>query len=187
VTKSPSLAVSNFNPGTAFVPISSTMADISRDHKVAADGGADTHQMPYVDLSREGHNSSPMPGVVRNNDPALDIAKEHDHTHLHHGAHAAAVHHDNIVYTTGTTYNEPSIIPAADPNDDALHRRHLHGEHDVEKSGGLYGEEKVSMSKGRSSSDPDLAEVDPKRHYVADFYAAYRLFFHIFIGMLFTG
>jgi CNT family concentrative nucleoside transporter len=163
------------------------MADTSREQHMVADGVAGTHQNHHADISREGHNSSPMPGVVRNNDPALDLAREHDHTHLHHGAHAAAAHHDNIVYTKGTTYNEPSIIPAADPNDDALHRRHLHGEHDVEKSGGLYGEEKVSMSKDRSSSDPDLAEVDPKRNVVGDFYAQYRLFFHIFIGMVFTG
>ncbi|KAF2796138.1 hypothetical protein K505DRAFT_238493 [Melanomma pulvis-pyrius CBS 109.77] len=137
------------------------------------------------DISREEHNSSPMPGVVRNSDPALDIAKEHDHAHLHHGTHAAD--HDHVVYTTGTTHNEPSVIPVADPNDDALHRRRIHADHDIEKTGGIDYEEKGSMSKARSSSDPELIEEDTKRHLLSNFYAKYRIFFHIFIGMLFTG
>jgi CNT family concentrative nucleoside transporter len=171
------------------------MADFSREHSGVADphqhnavtGAPHEHShAPLADISREAHNSSPMPGVARNNDPALDIAKEHNHAHVHHGAHAGAAHHDNIVYTAGTTHNEPSIIPAVDH----------HGEHDIEKTGGLYGEEKtggvygeekVSMSKGRSSSDPDLAEVDTKRHYVADFYKKYRLGFHILVGSIVTA
>lgn len=158
------------------------MADISREHNVVSDTPREHHMS---DISREGHNSSPMPGVVRNSDPALDIAKEHDHAHLHHGTHAAD--HDHVAYTTGTTQNEPSVIPIADPNDDALHRRRLHAGHDIEKTGGIDYEEKGSMSKARSSSDPELMEEDPKKHVISNFYAKYRIFFHIFIGMLFTG
>jgi CNT family concentrative nucleoside transporter len=145
-----------------------------------------------ADIARE-HNSSPMPGVVRNNDPALDIAREHHHEHLHHSAHAEAGHtaHDHVSYTTGTTTNEPGVIPKADPNDDALHRRHQHEQyvasHDIEKAGGLEYEEKGSLSKGRSSSDPDAEVVDPKRHRVSNFYKRYRIFFHLFIAALFTG
>jgi len=157
------------------------MADVSREQKVVAD----TH--PSADILRDGHNSSPMPGVVRNNDPALDIAHEHDHPHLHHGAHTAATNHDHVAYTTGTTSNEPSVIPKADPNDDALHRRKLHAEHDIEKTGGIDYEEKGSLSKGRNSSDPDLIEEDPKRHSFSGFYAKYRVFFHIFFAMFLTG
>jgi CNT family concentrative nucleoside transporter len=172
------------------------MADFTREQNGVADTHPHNAHNPIADISRDAHNSSPMPGVARNNDPALDIAKEHDHAHVHHGAHAGAAHHDNIVYTTGTTHNEPSIIPAVDHHDDALHRRHIHGEHDIEKTGGLYGEEKtggiygeekVSMSKGRSSSDPDLVEEDTKRHYVSDFYKKFRLGFHILIGSIFTA
>ncbi|KAF2735756.1 H+/nucleoside cotransporter-like protein [Polyplosphaeria fusca] len=144
-----------------------------------------------ADLSRE-HNSSPMPGVMRNDDPALDIAHEHHHDHLHHGAHAEKGHteHDHVAYSTGTT-QEPGVIPPADPNDDALHRRRhpeKHAVHDIEKTGGLDYEEKGSFGKGRTSSDPAvIEEEDPKRHTFSRFYKSYRIFFHIFIGMLFTG
>ncbi|KAF2864874.1 sodium/nucleoside cotransporter 1 /nucleoside cotransporter 1 [Massariosphaeria phaeospora] len=137
-----------------------------------------------ADLKHE-HNSSPMPGVVANPDPALDIKREHHHEHVHHGAHAekGQFASDNPAYTSGTTM-EPSVIPMADPNDDALHRRRL-AEHDIEKTGGVY-EENGSFSKDRNSSNPD-GEDDPKRHGFSNFYTKYRLFFHIFIGMFFTG
>ena len=146
-----------------------------------------------ADIKRE-HNSSPMPGVARNPDPALDVANEHTHSHLHHSeavekSHAAT---HNVVYTTGTTPNEPSVIPAADPNDDSFHRRRhpeRHADHDIEKTGGLDTyEEKGSLSKPRSSSDPEAAEeVEPKRHRFSTLYRKYRLYVHIFWGMLFTG
>lgn len=136
------------------------------------------------------HNSSPMPGVARNPDPALDVANEHTHPHLHHSERVEKAHaqEHNVVYTTGTTPNEPTLLLNADPSSDALHRRR-HAEHDIEKTGGLDTyEEKGSLSKGRSSSDPEAAEeVDPKSHRVSNFYRKYRIFFHIFLGMLFTG
>ncbi|KAF2189171.1 hypothetical protein K469DRAFT_683614 [Zopfia rhizophila CBS 207.26] len=143
-----------------------------------------------ADISRE-HNASPMPGVVRNPDPALDIAREHHHEHLHHGVNAENGHqhnHDHVAYTRGTT-DEPGVIPKADPNDDGLHRRRhpeRPAEHDIEKTGGLEYEEKGSLSNRRTSSDPE-EEVDPKRHRISNFYKKYRIFFHIFIGALFTG
>jgi CNT family concentrative nucleoside transporter len=101
-----------------------------------------------------------MPGVARNDDPALDIAREHDHAHVHHSARAA--HPDNIVYTTGTTDEK----------------------HDLEKAGGYDFEiEKAT----RSSSDPEL-EAEKKPWYSPSvLYRRYRLPVHIFIGMFFTG
>lgn len=142
-----------------------------------------------ADVSRE-HNASPMPGVAPNPDPALDISKEHHHEHLHHGANAEKGHlpEDELAYTTGTT-KEPGVIPPADPNDDALHRRRhpeRFAEHDVEKSGGFFEPEHVSLDKGSPRREPE-EEVDPKRHVISNFYRKYRIFFHIFIGMLFTG
>ena len=149
-------------------------------------------RQPMADISRE-HNNSPQVGVVRNNDPALDIKREHHHEHLHHSARAEAGHteHDHVAYTTGTTPNEPSIIPAADPNDDALHRRHkaekYAAEHDIEKTGGLEYEEKGSLGKGRVSSDPDSDIEDPKRHTISSLYRKYRIWVHLFVAALFTG
>jgi CNT family concentrative nucleoside transporter len=146
-----------------------------------------------ADVPRDNHNSSPMPGVVRNTDPALDISKEHHHEHLHHGANAEKGHvhdHDHVAYTTGTT-NEPSVIPKADPLDDALHRRghpeRKAADHDIEKTGGLEYDEKGSLSKEQTSTNAEAELEDPKRHRISRFYRAYRLWVHVVIGAFFTG
>jgi CNT family concentrative nucleoside transporter len=146
-----------------------------------------------ADLSRE-HNSSPMPGVRPNPDPALDVANEHTHEHLHHGANAERGHTDHVAYTTGTTFNEPSVIPNPDPNDDSYHR-HGHVEHDIEKSGALEFAEKGSLSKGDGSSEPEgVVERTTILDYLfwplrdfKGFYRRFRICFHLFFGALFTG
>lgn len=130
------------------------------------------------------HNSSPMPGVARNDDPALDIAREHQHQHVHHSARAA--HVDKIVYTTGTT-DEKSTIPNPSTLDSHLHHRHLdekHSEHDIEKAGGYDYE----VDKGtRSSSDPEPEPEKKKWYSPSVLYRRFRLPVHIFIGAHFTG
>lgn len=136
-----------------------------------------------ADLSRE-HNSSPMPGVRPNPDPALDIAHEHHHEHMHHAPSAEKGHteHDHPAYTTGTTFNEPGVIPKPDPNDESY--RNL--DRDLEKEGGIEIGEKGSLSKGESPSERENAVEKPKFSLGA-FYKKYRVFFHVFIGALFTG
>jgi concentrative nucleoside transporter, CNT family len=131
------------------------------------------------------HNSSPMPGVVRNNDPALDIKHEHEHEHVHHSAHA--VHPDHIVYSTGTT-DEKSNIPNPSAQDSHKHpivADEKHVSHDVE-SGAYYEVEKGT----RSSNDPD-GELDTvQKPWYKSFKLAYRKFrlpVHIFFAALFTG
>ncbi|KAF2017531.1 hypothetical protein BU24DRAFT_420558 [Aaosphaeria arxii CBS 175.79] len=138
-------------------------------------------------VTREQHNSSPMPGVARNPDPALDISKEHHHEHLHHGPGAEKGHihdHDHVAYTVGTTHNEPPVIPPADPNDGSLHRRHQ-PVHDIEKTGGLEYEEKSSFNKTNSPSEGE--ESDPKSHRFRRYYMKFRLPIHLLIAALFTG
>lgn len=126
-----------------------------------------------------------LPHVARNFDPALDVAHEHHHAHLHHDATAEKGRQDDIVYSTGTT-SEPSVIPDQDPLDHALHRRH-HPERkdiDMEKDNAVdYDAEKGGISP-ISTSDQ---ERDPQSHKFARFYARYRIFFHLFIALLFTG
>jgi hypothetical protein len=145
-------------------------------------------QLTMADASRE-HNSSAMPGVVRNPDPALDLAHEHHHGHLHHGAAAHADVNDDKAYTKGTTLNEPSVIPPQDPNDDALHRLG-HPERkdvDIEKSGGGYYEAEQGSLEKDSHTNGVTEEQDPKKHHLSMYYRRYRIFVHIFIGMFFTG
>jgi CNT family concentrative nucleoside transporter len=140
---------------------------------------------PFVNMAdmREQHNGSPMPGVARNNDPALDIAREHDHPHVHHSANAA--HPDNIVYTTGTTDEKTSKLLHHSALDSHVHHRHTSDEkHDLEKAGGYdYEVEKAT----RSSSDPEMEAEKKPWHSPSVLYRKYRLPVHIFIGALFTG
>lgn len=121
--------------------------------------------------------------LAHNADPALDVAHEHHHTHLHHDATAEKGRQDDAVYSAGTTA-EPSVIPKQDPLDHALHRRHHPERKDMEKDDPAdYDAEKGGISP-ISTSDQ---ERDPQSHRFARFYARYRIFFHLFIALLFTG
>lgn len=120
-------------------------------------------------------------------DPALDPAHEHTHGHLHHGAHAAHSGNDQPVYTIGTT-DEPSVIP--DPErQDHLHRRHNGDAKLNEKTDGLAVS--ADVEKGGispiSTVAPSEEERDPQSHKWANFYAKYRIFFHLFFWLLMTG
>ncbi|KAF2839224.1 hypothetical protein M501DRAFT_992196 [Patellaria atrata CBS 101060] len=137
---------------------------------------------------KRSHNASPQRDVFRNSDPALDISHEHQHTHLHHDSSAPRGRTDEPAYTTGTTA-EKSIIPDQDPNDHALHRR-LHSDkkdgaaQEKEMMGDAYDAEKGSISPTRNNMEP---EEDPKTHTVSNFYRKWRIFFHLFIWLFFTG
>lgn len=131
--------------------------------------------------------------LATNNDPALDPAHEHHHAHLHHSARAEEGRHDDVVYSIGTT-GEKSTIPDQDPMDHNLHRRH-HPEHHPERTSDndlkdpaltydvKYDAEKGSLGAVNSSGQ----ERDPQSHKFARFYAKYRIVWHLFIFLLFTG
>jgi CNT family concentrative nucleoside transporter len=129
------------------------------------------------------HNNSPMPGVVRNDDPALDIKREHHHEHVHHGAHAAHTDDSTPVYTTGTTDEKISKLLNPSAQDSHLQHRQ-HAERDVEKMGAEY---EYEVKGTRSSSSPG-AEAEKKAWYSPSvLYRRYRLPIHIYIGLHFTG
>ncbi|KAK6431753.1 hypothetical protein LTR95_012083 [Oleoguttula sp. CCFEE 5521] len=121
-------------------------------------------------------------------DPALSASHQHTHGHLHHDTHGAHTGNDVPVYSKGTT-DEPSVIPNPD-HQDHLHRRHLassdiksessdpkvHNVHDVEKGG---------ISPVSTLAEEE--ERDPQSHKFSNFYAKYRIFFHVFIWLFFTG
>jgi CNT family concentrative nucleoside transporter len=131
------------------------------------------------------HNSSPMPGVARNPDPALTIAREHEHEHVHHSAHAAHVDNSVPVYTTGTTDEKPSKLLEPSAQDSHLHNR-AHAGEDLEKHGGFADYEEKGT---RSSSDPEAEVEGPRKKWYSPsvLYRKYRLPIHIFIAALFTG
>lgn len=145
------------------------------------------------------HNSSTMPHVHANPDPALDIAREHEHQHLHHSAHAAHVDNSTPVYTTGTTDEKTSKLFQPSAQDSHLQHRHVVGD-DIEKNGGFVGEKHTGFpdekhggfanyeeKATRSSSDPE-SEVEKKKWYSPSvLYRKFRLPIHIWMGCFFTG
>ncbi|KAI4103153.1 MAG: hypothetical protein L6R37_003974 [Teloschistes peruensis] len=111
-----------------------------------------------------------------NNDPALDVANEHAHGHLHHAPYAEQGRVETE-YSKGTTY-ENSNIPSQDSHDQNLHRRH--GPNDPEASAQFADAEKGIPS-------PDRSDEDPRFHRISNGYLQYRVFFHLLIWLLFTG
>ncbi|KAK5163022.1 hypothetical protein LTR04_002802 [Oleoguttula sp. CCFEE 6159] len=135
--------------------------------------------------SEANHNASSQRNVATNHDPALDVSHEHRHGHLHHDAFAERGREDEIAYSKGTTH-ESSVIPDQDPQDHYLHRRH-HPEkqgHEMEEKSAVF----VDAERGDITPTATPAqEEDPKSHKLSGFYSRYRILFHLFIWLLFTG
>ncbi|KAF2100350.1 H+/nucleoside cotransporter-like protein [Rhizodiscina lignyota] len=132
------------------------------------------------------HNFSSQTDVVRNNDPALDIAHEHHHEHLHHSAAAEKGREDEVVYSIGTT-GEKSNIPDADPMDHALHdRHHPERQHGIDKKNDL-GIDYDATEKGYGSEGQSGEGEAARGRGWKRFYRHYKLFIHIAIVVVFTG
>ncbi|KAL8675154.1 MAG: hypothetical protein Q9168_000407 [Polycauliona sp. 1 TL-2023] len=136
----------------------------------------------YSDVTEsrpQSHNASAQQNVEKNNDPALNTANEHTHTHLHHTAQADRGRPDTE-FSRGTTY-EDSTIPSQDPHDQSVHRRHLH-----DAPGPKLPAAVADTEKGNLNSD-STSDEDPRTHTFSSFYLRYRVYFHLFIWLLFTG
>ena len=145
--------------------------DVTGDVK-KVDGASTAHG-----ASNARHTASTKYRLEPNNDPALDPAHEHHHTHLHHSERAVAGREDDMMYSKETT-DEPSTIPHQDALDHALNRRH----HLPDQKAGV---NVTDTEKGGLS--PIQSEEDPQSHTFARFYSRYRIFFHLFVWLLFTG
>lgn len=119
-----------------------------------------------------GHNASPQVGVATNPDPALNIANEHTHEHVHHGG--AAAKHENhphdLVYTTGATAKGHDLL-------------------DKPGSRNGYTQEKVVTDEesGRIAPSHEAEHAEPPSKYsFGRFYRRFRPVFHFLIFALFT-
>ncbi|KAF2154765.1 CNT family concentrative nucleoside transporter [Myriangium duriaei CBS 260.36] len=137
------------------------------------------------------HNSSLQTGVVPSTDPALDTANEHNHEHLHHGASSLDRNrHEDVVYASGPGADAHSIPSTAVPHEktDGLHQRHVGTDNsspaDIEKGAVGYNVSKNELGYNENSASEEL---DPQHHGFARFYKHYRIVFHAFLAMLFTG
>ncbi|KAI9850547.1 MAG: hypothetical protein M1838_005469 [Thelocarpon superellum] len=126
--------------------------------------------------------------VMHHRDPALDPAHQHHHAHLHHDANAERGRVDEVVYTTGTTF-EPSMIPDESPQDHHVHphlRQHpafqpdsTEGKNDMV----ILDAEKGAVETIQSTTDTS----DSPNHAKARFYVKYRIVFHIIVFLLVTA
>ena len=133
----------------------------------------------YCDVTAETTEVGKMSDqkkTLSNPDPAMDISHKHHHAHIHHSEHALQGRMDEVVYSIGTTA-EKSTVPDQDPLDHILHRKHL---------GDKNGEINIADTE-KGNNIPLDAEEDPQTHTFSRFYRRYRIFFHIFIWLLFTG
>lgn len=99
--------------------------------------------------------------IAQNNDPVLDSAHQHHHGHLHHDGPVEEVDEDERAYANGSAIDK-SPIP-----DQITH------DHDVHKSEGTH--------------QNDIEVGDPQSQKPPGFYPKYRIFFHLFIWLFFTG
>lgn len=134
----------------------------------------------YVDVSEapEAHSTSSQHHVFNNDDLALDKSHEHTHGHLHHDKHAEQGRNDEVVYSKGTTF-ERSTIPHQNPQDHDIARRH--------NADPSIGNPSMIDAEKATTNPESLDEVDPRTHTLSSFYLKYRLVFHLFIWLFFTG
>lgn len=130
------------------------------------------------------HNYSSQTDVVKSDDPALDISREHHHNHLHHSARAEKGREDEVVYAMGTT-DEKSNIPDPDRMDHSLHNRH-HPERPMDKKNDI-GIDYEDREKGYGSEDHSGEGEVSRGHNLKRFYRHYKVFIHIAILLVFTG
>ena len=131
-----------------------------------------------------GHNASAQHSVHVNPDLALHVSREHHHQHVHHDAFAEKDRHDEIAYTTGTTF-EPSAIPDQDLRNHSVSKNEQH----LKSESGKGGETKViDAEKGRTPSLTDLESDEPaEKGMFSRYYAKFRISVHLFVLLLFTG
>ena len=133
-----------------------------------------------------GHNTSLQQNVERNPDPALDIAHEHQHDHLHHSGAAARQADAGVSYTVGTSDASQRVAPGAS----SLDNHHQHHEH-YQPAGTEKNTYAIAAADKQhqlsSESILEHGERDVKHHKVSRFYRRYKPFFHAFVWLLFTG
>ena len=129
----------------------------------------------YIDVT--DHIPSPQQSVMKVDDPTPQSSRGHHPDRIHHESHAEKGREDDVIYTYGTTFKE-STFPHQNPQDQDLHRkRHT----DMAK------EPAAAVDLEQGTMFPSHSEEDPQPYTFAKIYKRYRIFFHIFFMIVFTG
>lgn len=135
----------------------------------------------HHDFPEHGHNPSLQTDVQENGDLALRYSHEHQHQHLHHGRTSISNRHDDILYAKGTDLDKHV------PTQDFSHHQ-KHPAHSIDTKDQLYAvtdAEKGGLTPTRVSTDD--GEKAGRKYRFSTFYARYKIFFHLFIWLFFTG
>lgn len=127
-----------------------------------------------------GHNPSMQQGVDENPDLTLHYSHEHPHKHVHHGRTSIAGRNDEVLYATGTTFDQH--VGSQGPQDYEKHQLRTEPVNEKDFIG-------MDTEKGvLDSSQVDTSgSEDEKKHRVSGTYSKYKIFVHLFIWLLFTG
>ncbi|KAL8832778.1 MAG: hypothetical protein Q9191_000050 [Dirinaria sp. TL-2023a] len=126
----------------------------------------------------EDHNASAQHHVVEKDSAALEKSHEHLHRYLHHAGHAEQGSKNEPVYSDGNTF-EKGTIQHQEPQDPEVARRRHVGT--SKAGGGVRDTEKGDIGT------LGLEEEDPQPKTLSNFYRRYRIFFHLFVWLFFTG
>ena len=133
----------------------------------------------YHDIATDvAHNTSTQHHVAPNHDPAPDLVHEHHHGHLQHDESGETGREIESVYSKDTAL-EKSSIPYH-----AHHDRDLPQRHPSDKGPGSI--EAIDVEKIATHSPPS-EEESPQPGKLLAFYTRYRIYFHLFLWLFFTG
>ena len=140
---------------------------------------AATSPPPIPMMAPGRHNASWQDSVASNPDPALNMSHEHKHSHLHHSAAALrGQERETVVYSAGVNPDR-SILPEDKTHEQHVHQRWRATSKDIDVDNAEKGAIVDSIETASSE--------EKKRGRFASFYARWRIFFHIFIFLFFTG
>ena len=129
----------------------------------------------YIDVT--DRRSSPQQGMIPNEVPALQDSNERHHDHVHPNSDLEKGQEDEIIPSYDTSL-EGRTIPHQKSRDHELHKRR-HADKAKEPTAAV-DPEQGTMSLSHF-------EENPQTHAFSSFYKRYRIFFHLFIWLVFTG
>ncbi len=166
----------------SFVPEGHTAATTNPHSRESTAQEGDWHKTHH-DFQEHGHNPSRQKSVEENPDMALHYSHEHQHNHLHHGRASLSGRNDDILYSKG-------VDKAHVPDQDFSHH-HKHPSRAVDAKDQAYSEsdpEKGDLSPTKiSTNETGITGEDGRKHRFSRFYRKYKIFFHLFIWLFFTG
>ena len=177
------------NNGKDHLSVAQDGANEGPRHSIDATAHEGERHGVHHELPEHGHNPSSQRGVAQNEDMTLHYSHEHQHNHMHHAPGALSGRADDILFAKGTTLDKSNIH-----EQDHSHHAHSHLTM-TETKDHIYNDTTTSsdIEKEAEKGDFNATRVDtndiddPKKHRFSRFYRKYRLFFHIFIWLVFTA